>query len=75
MTARREFCETMGEDHMRNLTHSPLLVVCVNAIPTILDRPLDPKENTFESRILVQGMYDSLRTVPIAGRDLANTEE
>jgi len=53
----------------RDLTHSLLLVVRINAISTILDRLLDPRENAFESKIVLQG-----RMGPIAGRDLANTE-
>ena len=56
----------------RDLTYWLLLVVCINAISAFLDRLFEPKENVFESRIIVQGMYGS--TLAIAGRDLVNTE-
>ena len=57
----------------RDFTHSLLLVVCINAISTILDRLFDPKENAFESKIVVRGMQGRMAR-PIAGRDIANTE-
>ena len=56
----------------RDLTHSRLLVVCINIIPTILGRHLDLTANGFKSKIVGQGMWGGM--VPIAGRDLANAK-